>query len=277
MIILENKSKIDDFLPRIRKKGQKIGLIPTMGSIHKGHLSLIEECKKLGFFSLVTIFINPTQFDETDDYDQYPRSRSQDIKFLDKIHTDLLFFPSAEDLYPLGISSKKTILNYRDILCDKFRPGHFDGVTTVVNSLLNLINPDDVFFGEKDFQQLKLIEKIIENNNLPILIHPCISIRMSNGMSFSSRYNNFNSLQEKIFDNVASKIMISLSELKMKIDVKILERLKKQLKKINVNEIDYLEIRDENNLLPSIENKNSRLFLAFYIDGIRIVDNFILY
>jgi len=277
MKILENKSKIDDFLSKIRKKGQKIGLIPTMGSIHKGHLSLIEECKKLGFFSLVTIFINPTQFDETDDYDQYPRSRSQDIKFLDKIHTDLLFFPSAEDLYPLGISSKKTILSYRDILCDKFRPGHFDGVTTVVNSLLNLINPDDVFFGEKDFQQLKLIEKIIENNNLPILIHPCISIRMSNGMSFSSRYNNFNSLQEKIFDNVASKIMISLSELKMKIDVKILERLKKQLKKINVNEIDYLEIRDENNLLPSIENKNSRLFLAFYIDGIRIVDNFILY
>ena len=150
-------------------------------------------------------------------------------------------------------------------------------MTTVVNSLLNLINPDDVFFGEKDFQQLKLIEKIIENNNLPILIHPCISIRMSNGMSFSSRYNNFNSLQEKIFDNVASKIMISLSELKMKIDVKILERLKKQLKKINVNKIDYLEIRDENNLLPSIENKNSRLFLAFHIGDIRIIDNFILY
>ena len=277
MKILENKSKIDDFLSEIRKKDQKIGLIPTMGSIHEGHLSLIRECNKLGYFSLVTIFINPTQFDETDDYDQYPRSRSQDIKFLDKINTDLLFFPSVEDLYPLGISSKKTILNYRDILCDKFRPGHFDGVTTVVNSLLNLINPDHVFFGEKDFQQLKLIEKIIENDNLPILIHPCISIRMSNGMSFSSRYNNFNSFQEKIFDNAANKIMISLSELKIKIDVNILEKLKEQLKKINVNEIDYLEIRDENNLLQSIENKNSRLFLAFYIGGIRIVDNFILY
>ena len=277
MKILENKSKIDDFLSDIRKKGQKIGLIPTMGSIHEGHLSLIEECKKLGFFSLVTIFINPTQFDETDDYDQYPRNKIQDIKFLDKIDTDLLFFPSSEDLYPFGISSKKTILSYRNILCDKFRPGHFDGVTTVVNSLFNLINPDHVFFGEKDFQQLKLIEKIIENDNLAILIHPCISIRMSNGMSFSSRYNNFNSLQEKIFDNAASKIMISLSELKMKVDVKIVEKLKEQLKEININEIDYLEIRDENNLLPSVENKNSRLFLAFYIDGIRIVDNFILY
>ncbi len=277
MKILENKSKIDDFLSKIRKKGQKIGLIPTMGSIHEGHLSLIEECKKLGYFSLVTIFINPTQFDETDDYDQYPRNRNQDIKFLDKIDTDLLFFPFSEDLYPFGISSKKTILNYRDILCDKFRPGHFDGVTTVVKSLFSLINPDHVFFGEKDFQQLKLIEKIIENDNLAILIHPCISIRMSNGMSFSSRYNNFNSLQEKIFDNAASKIMISLSELKMKINVNILEKLKEQLKKINVNEIDYLEIRDENNLLPSIENKNSRLFLAFYIGSIRIIDNFILY
>ena len=277
MKILENKSKIDDFLSEIRKKGQKIGLIPTMGSIHEGHLSLIEECKKLGYFSLVTIFINPTQFDETDDYDQYPRNKIQDIKFLDKIDTDLLFFPSSEDLYPFGISSKKTILSYRNILCDKFRPGHFDGVTTVVNSLFNLINPDHVFFGEKDFQQLKLIEKLIENNNFPILIHPCISIRMSNGMSFSSRYNNFNSLQEKIFDNAASKIMISLSELKMKADVNILEKLKEQLKEININKIDYLEIRDENNLLPSVENKNSRLFLAFYINNIRIVDNFILY
>ena len=277
MKILENKSKIDDFLSEIRKKGQKIGLIPTMGSIHEGHLSLIEECKKLGYFSLVTIFINPTQFDETDDYDQYPRNKIQDIKFLDKIDTDLLFFPSSEDLYPFGISSKKTILSYRNILCDKFRPGHFDGVTTVVSSLFNLINPDHVFFGEKDFQQLKLIEKLIENNNFPILIHPCISIRMSNGMSFSSRYNNFNSLQEKIFDNAASKIMISLSELKMKADVNILEKLKEQLKEININKIDYLEIRDENNLLPSVENKNSRLFLAFYINNIRIVDNFILY
>ena len=277
MKILENKSKIDDFLSEIRKKGQKIGLIPTMGSIHEGHLSLIEECKKLGYFSLVTIFVNPTQFDETDDYDQYPRNKIQDIKFLDKINTDLLVFPSSEDLYPLGISSKKTILSYRNILCDKFRPGHFDGVTTVVNSLFNLINPDHVFFGEKDFQQLKLIEKLIENNNFPILIHPCISIRMSNGMSFSSRYNNFNSLQEKIFDNAASKIMISLSELKMKADVKIVEKLKEQLKEININKIDYLEIRDENNLLPSVENKNSRLFLAFYINNIRIVDNFILY
>jgi pantoate--beta-alanine ligase len=277
MKILENKNKIDDFLSEIRKKGQKIGLIPTMGSIHEGHLSLIEECKKLGYFSLVTIFVNPTQFDETDDYDQYPRNKIQDTKFLDKINTDLLFFPSSEDLYPLGISSKKTILSYRNILCDKFRPGHFDGVTTVVNSLFNLINPDHVFFGEKDFQQLKLIEKLIENNNFPILIHPCISIRMSNGMSFSSRYNNFNSLQEKIFDNAASKIMISLSELKMKVDVKIVEKLKEQLKEININEIDYLEIRDENNLLPSVENKNSRLFLAFYINNIRIVDNFILY
>ena len=277
MKILENKSKIDDFLSEIRKKDQKIGLIPTMGSIHEGHLSLIEECKKLGYLSLVTIFVNPTQFDEIDDYDQYPRNKIQDIKFLDKIDTDLLFFPSSEDLYPLGVSSKKTILSYRNILCDKFRPGHFDGVTTVVNSLFNLINPDHVFFGEKDFQQLKFIEKLIENNNFPILIHPCISIRMSNGMSFSSRYNNFNSLQEKIFDNAASKIMISLSELKMKADVKIIEKLKEQLKEFNINEIDYLEIRDENNLLPSIENKNSRLFLAFYIDNIRVVDNFILY
>ena len=277
MEILENKKNLDVFLSNIREKNHKIGLIPTMGSIHEGHLSLVEKSKKINCFSLATIFVNPTQFNDKKDFDLYPQSRVLDIARLKQIKCNALYFPQTEELYPNGIKSQKTIFNYRDILCDKFRPGHFDGVTTVVKSLFDIIKPDHAFFGEKDFQQLKLIQKIVEKNKSPVLIHSCDSVRMLNGISFSSRYKNFQPSQEKTFDNAANKIMNSLLELKKKIDVKNLENLKEELTSVNIKKIDYLEIRDEINLLPTIKNQKARLFVAFYIDDIRIIDNFILY
>ena len=277
MEILENKKNLDVFLSNIREKNHKIGLIPTMGSIHEGHLSLVEKSKKINCFSLATIFVNPTQFNDKKDFDLYPQSRVLDIARLKQIKCNALYFPQTEELYPNGIKSQKTIFNYRDILCDKFRPGHFDGVTTVVKSLFDIIKPDHAFFGEKDFQQLKLIQKIIEKNKSPILIHPCDSVRMLNGISFSSRYKNLQSSQEKDFDKAANIIINSVLELKKKIDVKILKNLKDELIEINIKKIDYLEIRDEINLLPTVENEKARLFVAFYIDDIRIIDNFVLY
>ena len=277
MEILENKKNLDVFLSIIREKSHKIGLIPTMGSIHKGHLSLVKKSKNTNCFSLATIFINPTQFNDPKDFDEYPQNRDLDIARLKQVQCDALYFPQTEELYPNGIKSQKTIFDYRDILCDKFRPGHFDGVTTVVKSLFDIIKPDHAFFGEKDFQQLKLIQKIVEKNKSPILIHPCDSVRMLNGISFSSRYKNLQSSQEKDFDKAANKIINSVLELKKKIDVKILENLKEELIKINIKKIDYLEIRDEINLLPTVENQKARLFVAFYIDDIRIIDNFVLY
>jgi len=277
MEILENKKNLNVFLSNVREKRHKIGLIPTMGSIHEGHLSLVEKAKNINCFSLATIFINPTQFNDKKDFDQYPHNRDLDIARLKQVQCNALYFPQTEELYPNGIKSQKTIFDYRDILCDKFRPGHFDGVTTVVKSLFEIIKPDHAFFGEKDFQQLKLIQKIVEKNKFPILIHSCDSVRMLNGISFSSRYKNFQSSQETTFDNAASKIMNSLLPLKKKIDVKILENLKKELINNNIKKIDYLEVRDEINLLPTVENQKARLFVAFYIDDIRIIDNFVLY
>ena len=277
MKILEKKSELQDFLKEIRQKGKKIVLIPTMGSIHKGHISLIEKANKLGFFSVVTIFINPTQFNDLKDYDNYPQNREQDISLLEKIDTDLLYFPSTQDLYPVGVKSKKTILNFRDILCDKFRPGHFDGVTTVVESLFNLVNPDHAFFGEKDYQQLKLVQKIIERSNLSILVHPCVSIRMKNGMSYSSRYNNFTLSQENLFKESSKIIITSLNPIKKKVDPIYLEKIKDELTKLDIKKIDYIEVRNEVDLLPTIINDQARLFIAYYINKIRIIDNFILY
>jgi len=277
MKILEKKNKLDILLAYFREKKKKIALIPTMGAIHEGHLSLIQKSKKLDFFSVVTIFVNPTQFNDLDDYIQYPKDLDTDVKFLEKVGADLLFLPLVKDLYPDGVKSEKTILDYRNILCDEFRHGHFDGVTTVVKALFDLVKPDHTFFGEKDFQQLKLIQKIIEKNKLSIILHPCISIRMSNGISYSSRYNNFKPYEILFLDKVAVKIKNSIERLKKSIDEIFLEDLKEELKIIGINKIDYVEVRNENTLFFTRKNKNARLFVAFHIGNIRIIDNFILY
>jgi len=277
MKILENKTELQEFLKEISQKGKKIGLIPTMGAIHQGHLSLIKTCQELGYFSLVTIFVNPTQFNELIDFEMYPRNIDNDKKSLESINTDLLFFPATKDLYPDGIKSEKIVLKYRNILCDINRPGHFDGVTTVVNSLFDLIKPDHVFFGEKDFQQLKIIQKMLKNTRSSIIMHSCPSIRMSNGISYSSRYKKFSISEEKIFNDVANTLRQSISDLRKNFNIKIIDDLKKKLIESGLKKIDYLQIKNEINLLPSFEKNNSRLFVAFYIGKIRIIDNFILY
>ena len=277
MKILENKRELDELLAKIRTKGTKIGLIPTMGSIHNGHLSLVENSMKENFFSITSIFVNPTQFNDLKDFKKYPQNKKKDIEKLNTVKCDAVFFPQIEELYPEGIKRKKTISKYRDILCDKFRPGHFDGVTTVVKSLFDIVNPDAVFFGEKDFQQLKIIKELIKKNNLPIQLIDCPSVRSKNGMSLSSRYNNFNTNQEILFNQISLKINDCVNLLKKQIDINNLKNLNQYLEEDKKIKVDYLEVRDDDELLLTQKNKNARLFISFYIEDIRIIDNFKLY
>ena len=277
MKILENKRELDELLAKIRTNGTKIGLIPTMGSIHNGHLSLVENSIKENFFSITSIFVNPTQFNDLKDFKKYPQNKKKDIEKLNTVKCDAVFFPQIEELYPEGIKRKKTISKYRDILCDKFRPGHFDGVTTVVKSLFDIVTPDTVFFGEKDFQQLKIIKELIKKNNLPIQLIDCPSVRSKNGMSLSSRYNNFNTNQEILFNQISLKINDCVNLLKKKIDINNLKNLNQYLEEDKKIKVDYLEVRDDDELLLTQKNKNARLFISFYIEDIRIIDNFKLY
>ena len=277
MKILENKRELDELLAKIRTNGTKIGLIPTMGSIHDGHLSLVENAIKENFFSITSIFVNPTQFNDLKDFKKYPQNKKQDIEKLNTVKCDAVFFPQIEELYPEGLKRKKTISKYRDILCDKFRPGHFDGVTTVVKSLFDIVTPDAVFFGEKDFQQLKIIKELIKKNNLPIQLIDCPSVRSKNGMSLSSRYNNFNTNQEILFNQISLKINDCVNLLKKQIDINNLKNLYQYLEEDKKIKVDYLEVRDDDELLLTKKNKNARLFISFYIEDIRIIDNFKLY
>ena len=277
MKILENKRELDELLAKIRTKGTKIGLIPTMGSIHNGHISLVENSMKENFFSITSIFVNPTQFNDLKDFKKYPQNKKQDIEKLNTVKCDAVFFPQIEELYPEGIKRKKTISKYRDILCDKFRPGHFDGVTTVVKSLFDIVTPDAVFFGEKDFQQLKIIKELIKKNNLTIQLIDCPSVRSKNGMSLSSRYSNFNTNQEILFNQISLKINDCVNLLKKQIDINNLKNLNQYLEEDKKIKVDYLEVRDDDELLLTQKNKNARLFISFYIEDIRIIDNFKLY
>ena len=185
--------------------------------------------------------------------------------------------PKIDDIYPSGLIKEKSISKYRDILCDKFRPGHFDGVTTVVNTFFNIIKPNNSYFGEKDFQQLKFIDELVNVNNHKINIIPCSSVRDDQGMSLASRNSKFNEYESKIFNQLAGKISKLINLLKKNNSKNHVQDFIKDLSNININKVDYCEIRDEEELKITNDFSKARLFIALYIGQIRIIDNFKLY
>ena len=277
MKIIKNISEITQIVSDLHKNKKQINLIPTMGNIHEGHLSLITEANKFEGINLVSIFINPAQFNDICDFKNYPKTFEKDLEILSKTRSKIIFAPDKEAIYPKGVNSDKTIFKYRNILCDLFRLGHFDGVTTIVEILFDLIKPSKVFFGEKDFQQLKIIEQLIIQNELKIDLIKCPSIRDLSGMSLSSRYSSFTQDQKIKFAQCASIIKSNLINLKKNFNQIILDNLQDELKGIGISKIDYCEVRDEDDLNLSKIKQRSRLFLAFYINKIRVIDNFILY
>ena len=277
MKIIRKTDELENILYSVKDSRKSIGLVLTMGNIHNGHLSLIKKAQTDNDFVIATIFINPTQFNNKKDYNSYPQTLENDVEKLKSLNCDLLYLPKVTDIYPKGLIIEKSVTKNRDILCDKFRPGHFDGVTTVVDTFFNIIKPNNSYFGEKDFQQIKYINELVKIKNHKINVISCLSVRDNLGMSLSSRNSKLNKDQLEIFKNLAkkiSKLIVIIKQRKTKIE---LENFKKDLSKININKIDYFEIRDEDNLSVTDDYSHSRLFIALYIDEIRIIDNFKLY
>ena len=277
MKIIKKTEELQNLLDSLDTSTVSTGLVLTMGNIHAGHISLINKAKSNNDFVITSIFINPTQFNSDDDYNSYPKTIDQDIEKLKSSNCDLLYLPSIDEIYPKGLMKVKSVFKYRDVLCDTTRPGHFDGVTTVVNTFFNIIKPKNSYFGEKDYQQMKLIVELVRLKKLNINIVPCPSIRDQNGMSLSSRNSNFTRNQFEIFQNLAKKInllVVNLKETNLKLNF---NKFKNELSKIKINKIDYLEIRDENNLEITNDYNKARLFVAVFIGNIRIIDNFKLH
>lgn len=277
MKIIRKTNELEQILVLIKDKGQSIGSVLTMGNLHDGHLSLIKEAQLNNDFVVTSIFINPTQFNNETDFSSYPKTIDDDIAKLEKIGCDLLFLPEIQEIYPADLLKQNIVKNFRGILCDKYRPGHFDGVTTVVDIFFSIIKPNTSYFGEKDFQQIKIIQELVKIKNHNIKIVSCPSIRDDRGMSLSSRNSKFTNDQSKIFNQLGSKIYEFINLCKKKSSNINLDNFKKQILENSINKIDYIEIRNENNLEITDVSYESRLFIALYIGEIRIIDNFKLY
>ena len=277
MKIIRKTDELQQILVLIKDKGQSIGSVLTMGNLHDGHLSLIKEAQLNNDFVVTSIFINPTQFNNETDFSSYPKTIDDDIAKLEKIGCDLLFLPEIQEIYPGDLLKQNIVNNFRGILCDKYRPGHFDGVTTVVDIFFSIIKPNTSYFGEKDFQQIKIIQELVKIKNHNIKIVSCPSIRDDRGMSLSSRNSKFTNDQSKIFNQLGSKIYEFINLCKKKSSNINLDNFKKQILENSINKIDYIEIRNENNLEITDVSYESRLFIALYIGEIRIIDNFKLY
>ena len=272
MQIVKKISEIREILSDLDKNNSKINLIPTMGNIHEGHLSLLKEANKYEGINVVSIFINPTQFNDIKDFENYPNTFDQDVNLLSKNNCEIIFAPHINEMYPNGLETKKTIFEYREILCDVFRPGHFDGVTTVVKMLLNIIKPSNVFLGEKDFQQLKIVEKLIKENfpNQKLVRVP--TVRSDEGIALSSRNSKLSKKQMTDFILFQKEVIQFIANLDKKSD--LIEANKKADEFIKSYEkYDYFEFRNASNLSLEGSLSESRLFYAIYKSGVRLIDN----
>ena len=260
-----------------RKQDQAIALVPTMGNLHAGHLRLVDEARHHADRVVVSIFVNPLQFGEGEDYEKYPRTRQQDIDKLRKIGCDTAFFPEANTVYPREKDRmcRVEVPGLSEILCGQFRPRHFVGVTTVVNKLFNIVQPDIAIFGKKDFQQFTIIRCMVEDLNIPIRLIGVPTIREADGLAMSSRNGYLNDEQRQ----VAPRLYIILKQIADRIksgerDYASLQRQALELLQLEGFRPDYFEVRRGSDLQQADDQDTDLVILAAaYLGRTRLIDN----
>jgi len=251
-----------------------IGFVPTMGALHKGHISLIKSSKKICKKTMVSIFINPSQFNKKSDLKSYPRNLKKDIKVLKKLKVDFLLIPEVKEVYKKKIKTKINLKKKDKIMCAKYRPGHFEGVLAVINQFLKLLKPKYIFFGEKDYQQLYLIKKLIRKKFTTKVIL-CPTIRDKDKVALSSRNILLNSSDKKKSSFIAKLLLGFKNKLKNSIYLKqSINKIIFEIDSIKNINIEYLEIRNKNNLSKIFDKNNFKIFLAYYNKKIRLIDNY---
>ncbi len=280
MRIAQTVAELWKHLSDLRPK-DSLGLVPTMGALHDGHASLVQKAVDENDRAVVSVFVNPTQFNNSEDLEKYPRTLDADIALLEEISKDVVVFaPSTEEVYPEGQSSESFDFDgLENVMEGSFREGHFNGVGTVVEKLLRLVKPDKAYFGEKDFQQLQIIRKLVEQKNIPVTIIGCPIVREANGLARSSR----NERLSKALRREASFIFTTLKAVKKKFGTKsakkVLKWAKKQFKEHPDLKLEYITIAESKTLRP-IEKKRPntkyRAFIAVYAGEVRLIDNIAL-
>ncbi|MEM9872435.1 MAG: pantoate--beta-alanine ligase [Pseudomonadota bacterium] len=273
--ILRTRAALREMTRGWQRAGERIGVVPTMGALHDGHLSLVARAKEMSDRVIVTIFVNPKQFNNPEDLENYPRTEHEDARKLERFAVDAIYVPDGPQMYPDGFATTVSVDGLTDVLCGAHRPGHFDGVATVVTKLFTQTSADFAFFGEKDFQQLQVVRRMARDLDLGVEVVGCPTIREMDGLAMSSRNlllsdqarsraAALNEVMEKMADGLqAGRAMVDL-----------LPDARARLAAAGFGDIDYLELRTNETLrLIQRAEAPARLFAAAWMAGVRLIDN----
>jgi pantoate--beta-alanine ligase len=280
--VFKTKEKIERTIKTLKNQNTTIGLVPTMGALHAGHLSLIENGLNENDKVVVSIFVNPTQFNKKEDLEKYPRTLYRDIELLKTVSKDkiIVFSPSVKEVYENSIASLTFNFDGLELEMEgKFREGHFDGVGTIVKRLFEIVKPHNAYFGEKDFQQLQIIKKLVEKHNLPVNVIGCEIYRESNGLAMSSRNEILLPKHKKEAPFIYKTLQTTKTKFKDNSANKIMQWVVKEFANNTLLELEYFIIADVNTLKPTkrkSRKKQYRAFIAVYAGKVRLIDNIAL-
>ena len=259
------------------ENGTLIGFVPTMGALHEGHLSLVEKAKKENDIVVVSIFVNPTQFDNADDLTNYPKTLEKDLSLLKAANCDIVFTPTPEEIYADNIQSQSFDFDGLEFQMEgKFRAGHFNGVGTIVERLFKVVKPHKAYFGEKDFQQIQIIRKMVQKRKLTVQIISCPIHREKDGLAMSSRNTRLTTAQRAAAPFIYETLKKAKTLFGTKNAAEVIKWVENEFKNHPLFNVEYVEIADEETLLP-VETKNStkkyRAFIAVFAGKVRLIDN----
>lgn len=273
-LIINTIEELKDVLFRIRSNGKSVGFVPTMGALHDGHLSLIKRAHDETEVVVCSIFVNPIQFTNEDDLKNYPRTPEQDVKMIEE-YVDIVFIPSPEEIYPQTATEKYDFGNLEKVMEGASRPGHFNGVATIVKRFFDWINPDKAYFGEKDYQQLAIIRQLVKEHNLDVQVVGCPIIRESNGLAMSSRNRRLTPEQFLLAGEIFRMLNDSTKITPCTVQ-NIKEFIMQEMNKIPAFRLDYFEVVDDTTLQPAkdFESHDGVIgCIALYVGEIRLIDN----
>jgi pantoate--beta-alanine ligase len=279
MKVIKTIDGMREFRAATRHDRKRLSLVPTMGALHEGHLSLVRAARKSSDVVAVSIFVNPTQFGPNEDFAKYPRDLDSDSKMLDREHVDVIFAPAVDDMYPTGAITWVTVEGMGDRLCGKSRPRHFRGVTTVVAKLFHIIEPDVAFFGQKDAAQVAIIRRMARDLNMPVEIEVGAIVREPDGLALSSRNAYLNPEQRKASLALHRSLQCAqkLGDSGERESTKLIAAGKEGFKKEPSARLDYFEIVDPDSLEPiTTISKRALIAVAAYIGNTRLIDNIIV-
>lgn len=278
MKIVKTVSEIREIIKEWRKAGHSIGLVPTMGYLHAGHGSLIEQSVKNNDKTVVSVFVNPTQFGPNEDLEKYPRDIKRDSELVQSLGGDIIFNPEPEEMYKKNNATTVKVEGLSQKLCGVTRPIHFAGVCQIVSKLFNIVTPDNAYFGLKDFQQYVIINKMVEDLNFPVKINPCAIVREESGLALSSRnvYLTDDERKSALSLNQSLNYAKSLINSGEKRASFIINEITKIINNVPYSKIDYVKIVDIDTLddIDTVE-KRYAVLLAVYIGKTRLIDNFV--